>query len=235
MKSAVITGATKGMGKAIAEKFLANGFSLIVCSRTKKDLLQLEKEWRKKFTDCAILCLAVDMRNKSEVKTFGQTINQHFPEGVDVLVNNAGLFFPGNLADEPEGRLEELMELHVFSAYHLTRSILPNMIKKGSGHIFNICSVASLHAYPNGGSYSITKYALMGFTDNLRYELMNKKIKVTAITPGAVWTDSWKKSGVAKDRIMDVSDIANMVWAAHDLSFRANVDQIIIRPQLGDL
>ena len=223
------------MGKAVAEMFLSKGFSVAVCARTEKDLHQLKKAWQTQYPSQIVLALPVDMRDTQSVKDFGEQIKQQFPQGINVLVNNAGLFFPGRLADEPEGRLEELMHLHVFSAYHLTRSLLPLMIANRNGHIFNMCSVASLHAYPNGGAYSITKYALMGFSENLRHELMNQHIKVTAITPGAVWTNSWKESGVAEERIMDVDDIAKMVWAAYDLSDRANVDNIIIRPQLGDV
>lgn len=235
MKTIVVTGGTKGMGKAIAEKFLENGYALAMCSRTKKDLLTLKRQWEQQFPDRPILALAVDMNDTEAVKEFGRRVLQYFPDGVNVLVNNAGLFFPGNLADEPEGRLESLMQVHVFGAYYLTRALLPSMLKNGSGHIFNMCSVASLHAYPNGGAYSIAKYALLGLSENLRYELKDKGIKVTAITPGAVWTDSWKNSGVPEERIMAVSDIAELVWTTSNLSPRATVDNIIIRPQQGDL
>lgn len=235
MKTAVITGATKGIGKAIAEMFLRKGFSLAICARTQSDLDFLEKQWQREFPLQKVLTRAVDMGDKDAVKSFGAAVLEHFPEGSDVLVNNAGLFFPGNLADEPEGRLEELMQVHVFGAYYLSRVFLPKMKEKKAGHIFNICSVASLHAYPNGGAYGIAKYALMGFTDNLRQELMGDNIKVTAVTPGAVWTDSWKNSGFAEERLMDVADVAKMIEATYDLSGRANVDNIVIRPQLGDL
>lgn len=235
MKTAVITGATKGIGKAVAEKFLEKGFSIAFCARTKATVDSLKESWQAEYPTQKILALSVDMRNVEEVKSFATQARQAFPAGIDVLVNNAGLFFPGNLADEPEGQLEELMQLHVFSAYHLTRSLLPEMKKNKRGHIFNLCSVASLHAYPNGGSYGITKYALMGFSENLRFELTGKNIKVTAVTPGAVWTDSWKGAGVSENRIMQASDIAKMIWAAYNLSDQANVDNIIIRPQAGDL
>ena len=90
---------------------------------------------------------------------------------IDVLVNNAGTFIPGNVYDEGEGVLEKQMEINLYSAYHLTRLLLPPMMKQKSGHIFNICSIASLQAYPNGGAYSISKFALAGFSKNLRHEM----------------------------------------------------------------
>lgn len=235
MKTAVITGATKGIGKALAEMFLEKGFSLVFCARTNEAVIDLRKNWQKKYPNQKVFAFPLDMGDKESVKNFGKSINQYFPEGVEVLVNNAGLFLPGNLTDEPEGRLETLMSVHVFGAYHLTRSLLPKMIENKRGHIFNMCSVASLHAYPNGGSYGIAKYALLGFTENLRFELKDKGIKVTVLVPGAVWTDSWKHAGVPESRLMETNDIAKLVWSACNLSPKANVDKIIVKPQLGDL
>ena len=98
--------------------------------------------------------------------------------------------------------------MNLYTAYHVTRAFLPSMMKKKSGHIFNMCSIASLSAYKNGGSYSISKYALMGFSKNLREELKPYNIKVTAVYPGAVYTSSWEGSGVEPQRIMEVNDIA---------------------------
>jgi short-subunit dehydrogenase len=109
------------------------------------------------------------------------------------------------------------------------------MMAEKSGHIFTICSIASLAAYPNGGAYSISKFALLGLTKNLRRELMPHNIKVTAIIPGAVYTDSWKGSGVEVNRIMEVEDIASLIYHTSRLSPQATVEEIVIRPQLGDL
>ncbi len=128
-----------------------------------------------------------------------------------------------------------MLEVNLFSAYHVTRAVLPKMIANKTGHIFTICSIASLAAYPNGGAYSISKYALLGFTKNLRKELIPHNIKVTAIIPGAVFTDSWKGSGVSEDRIMEPEDIATLIYTASRLSPQATVEEIVIRPQLGDL
>jgi NADP-dependent 3-hydroxy acid dehydrogenase YdfG len=103
------------------------------------------------------------------------------------------------------------------------------------GHVFNMCSIAAFDAYDGGGSYSISKYALHGFNTNLRHELKNSAIKVTAIFPGAVHTDSWAGYDNSDKRIMEVTDISAMILAATQLSAQAVVEEIIIRPQLGDL
>ena len=127
------------------------------------------------------------------------------------------------------------MEVNLYSAYHLTRVLLPKMMATKAGHIFTLCSIASLAAYPNGGSYSISKFALLGLTKNLRRELQPYGIKVTAIIPGAAYTDSWKESGVSEERLMEADDIAKTIYHATLLSPQAVVEEIILRPQLGDL
>jgi short-subunit dehydrogenase len=127
------------------------------------------------------------------------------------------------------------MRVNLYAAYHLTRILLPQMIRQKSGHIFNMCSVAALQAYPNGGSYSISKWALLGFSNNLREELKTHGIKVTAIHPGATMTGSWEGFDIDPSRIMESADIAAMVIAAATLSPQACVEEIRIRPQLGDL
>ena len=233
-KTAVITGGTQGIGNAIAEKFLSEGFSIAICARTKQDLLKVENEWKERYSDANILAIEADLGNKKDVLTFAEKITEQFST-INVLVNNAGAFFPGKLADEPDGHLEKLMEVNLYSAYHLTRQLLPIMKKNQQGHIFNISSIAGLRAYKNGGAYGITKYALLGFSDNLRLELMEDNIKVTAVMPGAVWTRSWEGSGVDKERLMLPEDIADTVWSAYNLSGAANVDHITIRPLKGDI
>jgi short-subunit dehydrogenase len=109
------------------------------------------------------------------------------------------------------------------------------MMKRKSGHIFNISSIAALQAYPNGGSYSISKYALTGFSKNLREELKPFSIKVTCIYPGAVYTDSWAGSGVKPERVLKSSDIAETIVQISKLSPQAVVEDLVIRPLLGDL
>jgi short-subunit dehydrogenase len=128
-----------------------------------------------------------------------------------------------------------MMNTNLYSAYHLTRAIVPFMTSSTKAHIFNMCSIASTTAYPNGGSYSISKFALLGYTKVLRQELKEKAIKVTAIMPGATWSDSWAGVDLPHERLMEAVDIADSVWSAYQLGKSAVVEEIVIRPQLGDL
>jgi short-subunit dehydrogenase len=233
-KTAVISGATKGLGRAIAEIFAEKGFDLCVCARTQADLDDMQSDWARQFPQQHLHVFAADMSKKPEVLEFGDYVKSIFSR-IDVLVNNAGVFLPGRISEEQEGTLETQMETNLFSAYHLTRSLLPVMMPQGRGHIFNICSIASFMAYPNGGSYSISKFALLGFSKVLREEMKPKGIKVTSIMPGAAWSDSWAGVDLPYERLMQASDVAKAVWGCYDMSDAAVVEDLVLRPQLGDL
>jgi short-subunit dehydrogenase len=232
--NAVITGASRGIGKALAEIFALHGYNLFLCSRTESHLLQTINELQTAFPSVSVDGQAMDLGQKQQARLFGEWV-LNGADSVDVLVNNTGTFIQGNVSDEPDGALEAMLEVNLYSAYHTTRTILPKMMAQKSGHIFTLCSIASLAAYPGGGAYSISKYALLGFTRNLRAELKEHGIKATAVLPGAVYTDSWKGSGVQESRIMETEDLAKMIFAATQLSPQAVVEDIVLRPQLGDL
>jgi short-subunit dehydrogenase len=230
----IITGGSRGLGKAMAERFAAGGYDLYLTSQNDRLLLAAQQELIARYPAVRIYAKAADLGVKTQVAEFAQWLSD-MGVTTDVLINNAGLFLPGSVHSEPDGTLERLIAVNLFSAYHLTRHLLPAMIARRSGHIFNLCSVASLQAYPNGGAYSISKYALAGFSANLREEMKPHGIKVTAIYPGAAYTDSWAGSGIDPERIMAAADVAEMIFTASRLSHRATVEEILLRPQLGDL
>lgn len=232
--NAVITGASRGIGRATAEIFATHGYDLYLCSKNEKNLSETVEELKQDFPNVSISGRAYDLGKKLEANQFGEWVNSN-ADTVDVLVNNVGTFIQGNVSDEPDGALEAMLEVNLFSAYYTTRAILPKMKEVKSGHIFTVCSIASLAAYPNGGAYSISKFALLGFSRNLRRELQPSGIKVTAIIAGAVYTDSWKGSGVSEQRIMEAEDISKIIFNATQLSPQAVPEEIIVRPQLGDL
>lgn len=230
---AIITGASRGIGLAIADKMIAEGYDVIINARTQASLENAQKNLQIKYPFAKVHIFCADLTNTEAVKTFAAYCLQFGTP--DVLVNNAGKYLPGNCLDEPEHQLEEMLHTNLLSAYTLTRLIVPAMVRAGKGHIFNMCSIAGLQAYPGGGSYSISKFALNGFTQNLRHELKPHKVKVTGIFPGAVFTDSWEGFDNREQRIMVPEDIASIVYNCTTLSLAANVEEIIIRPQLGDL
>ena len=233
-KNVVITGASKGIGRAVAEAFAAEGAHLFLCSRNEVNLYNTVAALQTKYPAAVIKAKAFDLSVKEQALQFGNWVNENC-KAVDILVNNAGNFLPGSVHNEEDGFLEEMIATNLYSAYHLTRTLLPGMMNVKSGYIFNLCSIASLHAYSNGGSYSISKFAMLGFSKNLREEMKPYNIKVCAIMPGAVLTDSWGDYDNSKKRIMEAKDVADIIIAATKLSAAAVIEDIVLRPQLGDL
>ncbi|MBP9187643.1 MAG: SDR family oxidoreductase [Bacteroidia bacterium] len=233
-KTIVITGCTKGIGLAIVNIFAQMGFNIAGCARNNEELSALQLELTKLNPNANHTLLQCDVSQTEEINIFIDKITKIYKR-IDVLVNNAGAFVPGKVIDEAAGTLEHLLQTNVTSAYNISRGFLPPMIEAKTGHIFNICSIASLQAYEAGGSYSISKFALLGFSKQLRFELKNYGVKVTAIMPGATLTNSWAGAGLPEERFIKPIDVAKTIKAVYELSSSTDVEEIVIRPQLGDI
>ena len=142
---------------------------------------------------------------------------------------------PGQIHVEEDAVLESQINTNLYSAVRLTKSILPVMLPQKKGTIVNISSIAGIMAYPNSGSYSVSKFALQGFSKVLRDELKDKGIRVVSVLPGATWTNAWAGAEIPEERMMKARDIALTIWNAIELSDRAVIEEVILRPQLGDL
>lgn len=230
----LVTGATKGIGRAIVERFAEAGFNVAFTARTQADLHDLEQSIRNEFHATDVLAIQADMSKKEDVLAMAKLIEEKW-DSLQVLVNNAGVFIPGEVINEAEGTLEKMIDTNLYSAYHTTRALLPLMMPNKKGHIFNMCSVASIQAYHNGGSYSISKFALLGLSKALREELKSHKIRVTSVVPGATLTASWEGVDLPEDRFMDVKDIAEIIFDTYKLSQRTVVEDIVLRPMEGDI
>jgi len=228
----VVTGGTKGIGRAIIEEFVRHGFDIATCARRKDYLDQLKTAIEK--TGASAFVYQADMSVKKDVKEFASFVIA-LNRPVTLLVNNAGVFVPGEISTEPEGTLESMMDANLYSAYHLTRGLVGYMKQRKQGHIFNICSIASIKAYSNGGSYAVTKFAMLGLTKCLREELKPFNVRVTAVMPGATKTASWDDVDLPDERFMKAGDVAEVVYASYSISTRSVVEEILIRPMLGDI
>lgn len=232
--NAIVTGSTKGIGLAIVYALLNEGWNVAITSRDENDLKNMRKELSDSFPDQECLFHKVDFSKKQETLDYAKKIKTAWPE-IDMLVNNVGIFVPGEIHKEADGILENTMETNLYSAYHLTREILPAMMLRKSGYIINMCSIASFMSYPNGGSYTISKFAMLGFSKVLREEMKPYNIKVTSIMPGATWSASWSGADYPEERLMKPEDVAEAVISLLRMSPQSVVEEIIIRPQLGDL
>lgn len=173
------------------------------------------------------------MGNKEAVIAFGEFIKSNWTH-VDILINNAGVFAYGLLQNEPIDRLSKLLDINVLGVHYLTRAVMP-IIKKPYGQIINICSVASKQPIKNSGAYSVSKYALLGYTDNLREELRAEKIKVTAVVPSATWSDSWKGTELPSERLMATQEVARAIFNLTQMDATTVIEEIVLRPPLGDV
>ncbi len=233
-KLAVITGGTKGIGRATVEKFLKEGFDVVTCARNQQDLDNLVFEMKAAHTQARIWAEQADLSRKEEVKAFAEVVKS-LGRPVDMLLNNTGVFIPGAVHDEEEGNLELMIETNLYSAYYLTRALVPGMVERKSGHVFTTGSIAGIQAYAGGGSYSISKFALLGFTKALREDMKPHGVRVTSILAGATYTASWEGVDLPEERFMKASDIAEAIYGTYALSENTVVEEIILRPQLGDI
>lgn len=225
--NAVITGATRGIGKAIAIKLAENGYDLAVCSRNENELAALKKEL--KYTGINVFTYVTDLGSKEAIYKFCESVQQQMPE-LNVLVNNAGVFLPGMLLDEADDSLEKQLDLNLLAPYYLSKYFGKMMRKQQSGHIFNICSIASKEIVANAGSYSVTKSALLSLNDVCRGELAEYNVKVTAILPGSTLTSSWEGTEIPAERFVQPEDIANTLYTILNLSNGVNVDEVTLKP-----
>ena len=226
-KTAVITGGSKGIGLALVKRFLEQGFKVLSVSRTLGNLSPLQDQYGQNLT-----VLMADLSQKQVVLDTAQTILQQI-ESIDVLINNAGVFLPGAIAQESDEDFELQMALNLNASYYMTKRLIPTIAK--GGYIFNICSTASEKAYANGSSYCISKHALLGFTKVLRAELMSQGVAVSAVLPGPTLTDSWQGTDLPASRFIQTEAIANAILMAWENRSSMVMEQITLRPMLGDI
>ncbi len=224
---AVITGATKGIGRAISLKLAQNGYDLILVARGEGDLKTLKDELTPYGN--VVFTHSADFSVKEEVYAFLNSANINF-NGVTVLVNNVGIFLPGSLLDEADETFEKQQHLNLNASYYTSKFFGKKMRSARQGHIFNICSVASKAPVKNGGSYSVTKAAMLSLNHVLRQELAPHNVKVTAFLPGSTKTSSWEGTTIPDEKFVQPEDIAETLFTILNLSKGVNVDEVLITP-----
>ncbi|MEM7037437.1 MAG: SDR family oxidoreductase [Bacteroidota bacterium] len=228
MKQIFITGGSRGIGLATAQRFHQEGWKVIICARGEKGLEEA------KIKMPGLVTYQCDVSDKQSVKEMVAQVSKNHG-ALDVLVNNAGVFVPGQMHTEEDAQFEQLISANLFSTYYISKGLLPDMIEKGTGTVINMCSIASITAYEHGGAYSVSKFAMYGFSKSLREEMKPKGIRVIALLPGATYTSSWDGMDIPEARLMPAEDIAELVWTANAMSGRTVIEDIVVRPQLGDL
>jgi short-subunit dehydrogenase len=231
----VVTGGTKGIGRAIVDIFLIKGFNVITCSSKQTSVDALLQHYSATEFKNKLFAIALNLSNTNDCNKFVDFVKNTSSNQVDVLVNNVGVFIQGQISEEPSDTLEKLWAVNVNSAYQVSKGLIDIMKIKKSGHLFFMCSTASIMPYLNGGSYCITKYALLGMSKVLREEMKPYGVRVTSILPGATLTDSWAGVDLPKERFIEPKDVAQCILTAYELSNHTVIEELLVRPQLGDI
>jgi len=234
MKNALITASTKGIGRAITIALAKEGINVAVCARGEKDLADLKAELSALNPNIKIFTAATDVSVKAEIIKFAADAEKELG-AINIIVNNAGIYEPYSILDDGEDTFQKSINTNLAPAYELYRYFGKKLIAVGEGHIFNICSIASLMPVVEAGTYSVTKFALLGLTKVMRLELQAHNVKVTAVIPGSTLTSSWDGVAVDKNVMVMPEDIASAVVNIYNMSPGANVDEIVIKPVNGQV
>jgi 3-oxoacyl-[acyl-carrier protein] reductase len=224
-KTALITGAGKGIGRAIAIALAAEGVNIGLVARTEKDLQSVSAEL--KATGVKNAFATADVSNINSVNKAVELIQQELGP-IDILINNAGTAAFGKFLElEPEV-WEQQVKVNLFGVYYTTRAVLPQMIERKTGDIVNIASTAGLKGAPITSAYSASKFGVMGLTDSLMQEVRKHNIRVTAMAPSTVVTDLAKSANLInnnEDRVMHPEDFAELIVAQLKLNRRVFVKE----------
>jgi short-subunit dehydrogenase len=231
--TAVVTGASKGIGFSVAKRLAEAGFSLFIVGRDNDRLVDAKSQLLLAGAP-EVYTFAGDLSQSDVAKRCVSVIADTW-ESITVLVNNAGVFLPGRMMEEEDGQFETLMTTNMNSAYHITKGLWTLLKKSPRAHVFNMCSIASITAYAAGGSYSVSKFAMLGFSKSLRLEGMPHDIRVTAILPGATLTDSWAGVDLPSTRFIQPEDVANTLYSAFLMNENTVMEEVVLRPVLGDI
>jgi NADP-dependent 3-hydroxy acid dehydrogenase YdfG len=230
----VVTGASQGIGAAIARAFSAEvpGVRLALVARSPANLACVARS-------CASLgakaeVFPCDVSNEAAVAEMEGAVRRRFG-AVDVLVNNAGKYFGAPLLATSAADFDRTLAANLRSLFLVTKAFAPAMVRRRRGDIFNMGSIAGLIAYPGGSAYTAAKFGVAGLSKAMRAEFKDKGVRVCCVHPGATISPSWKGSGVPPRRMMPAEDVARAFIAVYKMTRRTVVEEIVLRPQLGDL
>jgi 3-oxoacyl-[acyl-carrier protein] reductase len=220
-RSAIITGAGKGIGKAIATSLAAEGVNLGIIARTSADLETLQASLSSTY-GVKVFIATADVAVKSEVDQAIATLKESLGS-IDILINNAGIGTFGTLLEMDHEQWERIIQTNVMGTYYVTRAVLPTMLEQSGGSIINIASTAGERGFATGSAYCASKFAVMGMTEALMQEVRKSNIRVTALTPSTVNTELASNAGLKigdEDRMMQAEDMAELVLATLKLPDR---------------
>jgi NAD(P)-dependent dehydrogenase (short-subunit alcohol dehydrogenase family) len=229
----VVTGASQGIGRAIAEAFSErDGARVALVARTRPKLERTADACREHGG--TPLVVPTDVTDDGAVSEMAEAVTDEW--GVpNVLVNNAGAFTHAPLDGLTLEGFRDQIDVNLTSAFAVTTAFLPAMRERGDGHFFFMGSVASVMAYPGNAGYCAAKHGLRGLARTVREATKDEGLRVTTVLPGATDTPTWEGTGLPSERLMAPDDIAQSVVDAYHLSDRTVLEELLLRPQAGDV
>ncbi|MDQ0189647.1 3-ketoacyl-ACP reductase [Alicyclobacillus cycloheptanicus] len=225
-KIALVTGAGKGIGRALALQLAAEGVHVGLLARTRRDLEAVADEVKTSSQVRVALAIA-DISNRQEVETAVTSITEELGP-IDFLINNAGAAKFGTVVEMDPDEWERMVRVNLFGTYYVTRKVLPEMMARKTGSIINVSSTSGLRGAATTSAYSASKFGVMGFTESLMQEARKFNIRVTAVTPSTVNTEMAASLGLpigAEDRMTQADDVAQLIVSILKLPQRAFVNQ----------
>lgn len=229
---ALVTGATKGMGQAIALELAQMGYDLLLVARSESDLHAFSKLIQDAYPDGRVAYYACDLSVEAGCT---QLLTWLEPRGIHVLVNNVGIFRPVSVLEETPDDFARQWQTNYITPHCLSREIGRKMIKQGSGFIINITSVAAKKPVMTAATYSVTKTALRSLTHILREEFRQYRVRVAEIVPGSTKTSSWSGTTIPDTRFVMPEDIARAVRLVLQASEGASIDEVVVAPRMGNI
>jgi 3-oxoacyl-[acyl-carrier protein] reductase len=225
---AVITGAGRGIGAAIAHELSNLGAATVLCGRTRSALESTAQAIAKSGGRADVV--VCDVTNLQSVENAARHVESSFGR-LDIMVNNAGIGgFGGPLHQLPPGSWDEILNTNLRSVYYTTRAFAPMMIRARSGHIINISSLAGKNALPNGAAYAASKWGLNGLSYSLAEELRSHNIRVAVICPGSTNTELSPHAGKDPTKMLQPEDVAHTVAMLVTQSPQSFVSEVLLRP-----
>ncbi|WP_298484781.1 3-ketoacyl-ACP reductase [uncultured Maribacter sp.] len=221
-KKAIITGGGRGLGKATALAFAKEGINVAITGRNETVLKETVAEI--KSLGVTAIYSVFDVGDykavKSSIKTIIDTLG-----GVDILVNNAGIAAIGSFVEMPVEQWTQTIQTNVMGMYYVTKEVLPYLLEKNEGDIFNVASTAGLNGNPNVSAYSASKFAVIGMSESLMKEVRKNNIRVITLTPSTIETDMTIELGIAsegsEENVLQPEDFAELIVAGLKLPRRA--------------
>lgn len=226
--NAIVTGASRGLGLSISRMLASRGYNLFLIANNQ-DRLNLVKSQIEKDFDSKIMVYSCDLSNGSETSKLIDDLKKRI-NSVDIIVNNVGAFEMGNLSDTPFDQVERLLKINFEAAFKITQAYLADFKRRGIGNIFNIGSIVTEFPRKDIAAYTISKFALQGYTKMLCDDLKDHGVRVTEIVPGSINTSSWDGIDAPKEEFIQTKDIVDTIEMVINSSKGVNFEQVIIRP-----